>query len=255
MNDRRPGHARGHAILQPFFAMTNDAIYHNLHAVRVWDLPTRVFHWCLAVAVVGAFVTVKLGGLWMDWHVRFGLAAFALILFRLIWGLVGPRYARFSTFLKGPSTVIAYLKGRYQHGLGHNPLGALSVVAMLLILGFQAASGLFANDDILTSGPLAYLDDNLSRRLTELHKLNQWPMLIIVGLHILAILWYRLVRKQGLTAAMVRGNARVPADRLAHAAPARDTWQIRLAALALALAIAALTYWLTTLAPVMDFSF
>lgn len=236
--------------------MTNqDAIQHTLHPVRVWDLPTRLFHWGLVIAVTGAFVTVKLGGLWMDWHVRFGLAAFALILFRLIWGFIGPRYARFSTFLKSPATVCAYMKNRYRHGLGHNPLGALSVIAMLLILAFQAVSGLFANDDILTSGPLAYLDDDLSRRLTELHKLNEWPILVIVGLHLLAILWYRLVRKQGLTAAMVHGNSRVPEDMLEQAVPARDTWRVRLGALALALAIAALTYWLTTLAPAMDFSF
>jgi cytochrome b len=235
--------------------MATDKHSHTLLPVRVWDLPTRLFHWSLVVAVTGAFITVKLGGLWMDWHVRFGLTAFALLLFRLIWGLIGPRYARFTQFVKSPATVSAYLKNHYQHTLGHSPLGALSVMAMLLIFGFQAISGLFANDDILTSGPLAYLNSDLSSRLTELHKLNEWIMLGVISLHLLAILWHRTIRKQKLISAMVHGDSKVDAETYAQAPPARDTWQIRLGALLLASIIIGLTYWLTTLAPTMDFSF
>jgi cytochrome b len=119
--------------------------------LRIWDLPTRLFHWALVVCVLGAFVTVKLGGLYMEWHVRFGLATAGLILFRVLWGLFGSRYARFSQFLRGPRALAAYLGGRLRTA-GHNPLGALSVIAMLLAFGFQAVSGLFASDDIMIQG-------------------------------------------------------------------------------------------------------
>lgn len=84
----------------------------NRLAIRIWDLPTRLFHWALVVCIVGAFVSVKLGGLYMDWHVRFGCVALGLIVFRVLWGFVGPRYARFTQFVRGPRAVANYLKAR-----------------------------------------------------------------------------------------------------------------------------------------------
>ncbi|NYT66399.1 cytochrome b/b6 domain-containing protein [Alcaligenaceae bacterium] len=217
--------------------------------LRVWDLPTRIFHWGLVATVIGCFITVKLGGLWMDWHVRFGLTALALLLFRVLWGVVGPHYARFSQFICWPSTVIRYLRGQHLHYAGHNPVGALSVIAMLLVFGFQAISGLFANDDIFTSGPLAYLSTSWSNTLTGLHNLNEWVMIGLVTLHIVAILWYRLVRKQNLAATMLHGNVTLKHSSLPTVA-AVDSWAIRLGALFLAISTGLFTWWLTTLAPV-----
>lgn len=216
--------------------------------LRVWDLPTRIFHWGLVASIIGSFITIKLGGLWMDWHVRFGLLATGLILFRLIWGIVGPRYARFSQFVRGPMTVIAYLRGQHHHIAGHNPLGALAVIALLLVFGFQAFSGLFANDDIFTSGPLAYLSSSWSRTFTGLHKLNEWVMLGLVAVHVGTITWYRIARNHKLTSAMIHGDALVPTDS-PTAGPSADSWTIRISALLLAIAVGMATWWLTTLAP------
>lgn len=126
--------------------------------IRIWDLPTRLFHWSLATSVIGAIVTVKLGGLWMDWHLRFGVAALALVTFRLIWGLIGPRYARFSQFVVNPTKTLQYLKNdshRMPRQAGHSPLAAWSVIALLCLIAYQAVTGLFANDDIMVQGPLA----------------------------------------------------------------------------------------------------
>src|SRR5690606_11819138 len=129
----------------------------SIQRIRVWDLPTRIFHWSLVICVVGAFVTVKAGVLWMDWHMRFGLAALALLCLRVVCGRVGPRYARFSQFLKGPGAVLRYFRQAESHLAGHNPLGGWSVMLMLAAFGFQTVSGLFTTDDVLTSGPLTYL--------------------------------------------------------------------------------------------------
>ncbi|AZY49449.1 cytochrome b/b6 domain-containing protein [Bordetella avium] len=220
--------------------------------LRIWDLPTRLFHWALVACVTGAFITVKLGGLYMDWHVRFGLVTVGLIAFRLLWGFAGPRYARFSQFLRGPATIIAYLRGRLRT-VGHNPLGALSVMAMLLSIGFQAASGLFVSDDILIQGPLnSYVSEGVANTLTRLHKANEWIMIILVALHLLALLWYGLVKRQPLVRAMITGDA--PACELpGDAAPARDDLTLRLRALVLALCCAALVLWLDSLETLPSF--
>ncbi|QII85861.1 cytochrome B [Bordetella hinzii] len=211
--------------------------------LRIWDLPTRLFHWALVVCVLGAFVTVKLGGLYMEWHVRFGLATAGLILFRVLWGLFGSRYARFSQFLRGPRALAAYLGGRLRTA-GHNPLGALSVIAMLLAFGFQAVSGLFASDDIMIQGPLYdRVDEGLASTLTGLHKANEWVLIALVGLHLLALLWYAGIKRQPLLRAMVTGDA--PAsDQPPGAAPARDDLGMRLRALVIALGCAAVVIWL-----------
>lgn len=113
---------------------------------RVWDLPTRLFHWALAAAVIGLIAT-GLGGV-MEWHFRLGYAVLALLLFRLVWGFVGGRWSRFTAFVYAPGSVLAYLRGRAHpdHLIGHTPLGALSVFAVLAILALQVATGLVADD-------------------------------------------------------------------------------------------------------------
>ncbi len=116
--------------------------------VRVWDLPTRLFHWALAISIVLGIVFVKIGGNAIQWHAYCGYAALALILFRLIWGFVGSWHARFANFIPSPSRLITFLRGETDGGLGHNPLGALSVIALLAVVLIQALTGLFADDDI-----------------------------------------------------------------------------------------------------------
>ena len=121
---------------------------------RVWDLPTRVFHWALTVAVIGQIAT-GFGGV-MEWHFRIGYTVLSLLLFRLIWGFVGGRWSRFAAFIYSPGSVMNYLRGRAHpdHLIGHTPLGAFSVFALLAILALQVATGLVADDEIMSSGPL-----------------------------------------------------------------------------------------------------
>jgi cytochrome b len=173
--------------------------------VKVWDLPLRLFHWLLVAAVVTAFVSAKIGGNAMVWHGRAGLAVIGLLAFRIVWGFVGSTYARFVNFLAGPATIRAYLTGEWE-ALGHNPLGALSVLAFLALLAAQTITGLFANDDISYQGhlyPLAGAD--LSGQLTALHKLFEPALIVLVVLHLAAIAFYLRVKKRNLVKPMITG--------------------------------------------------
>ena len=215
-------------------------------SVRIWDVPTRLFHWAFAACVVGAYVCVKLGGLYMDWHVRLGLAAFGLVAFRIVWGFIGPRHARFFNFVRGPGAMMAYLRGALPQG-GHNPLGALSVLAMLLAIGVQAASGLFITDDIMVQGPLyGRIDPSTSSFLAWLHHSNEWIMIALVALHLAAVVWYALVRRQTLVRAMITGD--MPAGQLADDAQAsEDGPAVWLRGLVLAACVAGLVWWIQSL--------
>lgn len=180
--------------------------------IRLWDLPLRVFHWSLLAAVTVAIVTGKLGGDWMLWHGRAGIAIIALVAFRLVWGLIGPTPARFWHFLPTPAKLAAYLKGQWR-GVGHNPLGALSVLALLGLLAWQATSGLFGNDDIAFTGPLAaQVSDELSHSLTGWHRQTAYLLYGLIGLHVVAIAVYTLVKKHGIVKPMLTGWKDVPAD-------------------------------------------
>lgn len=209
--------------------------------VRVWDLPTRLFHWTLAALVTGSFVSVKLGN--MVWHGRLGYAVLALLLFRLAWGFAGGGYSRFSAFVRGPGSVMAYLRGA-SHGPGHNPLGALSVLAMLAALLFQASSGLFTNDDIAFEGPLSHrVSGALSSLLTTWHRLNENILIALVVVHVAAIVYYRLRLKQDLIGPMLTGDALL--SRPYPGSP--DNLAMRLRALAIATVCAALVAWIIAL--------
>ena len=173
--------------------------------IKVWDLPLRIFHWLLVVAVVAAFVSVQIGGNAMVWHGRAGLAVIGLVVFRIVWGIIGPTYARFSQFVKGPAAIKAYLAGQW-HGVGHNPLGALSVLALLVLLAAQASTGLFANDDIAYEGYLyPLITSALSNRLTGIHKLFEPLMMLLVVVHVGAIVYYARVKKHNLVKPMITG--------------------------------------------------
>jgi cytochrome b len=177
----------------------------NGKRILLWDLPTRVFHWMLVIAVIAAIVSGQLGGNLMDWHGRIGLLIVGLISFRLVWGVVGSTYARFIQFFPTPAKIKAYLRGDWQ-GEGHNPLGALSVLGLLGLLSVQLVTGLFANDDITFTGPLFDLvSKNLSNQMTGVHSLLSNVLIALIVVHIAAIGYYGHVKKQKLLKPMIRG--------------------------------------------------
>ncbi len=220
-----------------------------LKRVRIWDLPTRLFHWALVLGVVGAVVSAKIGGNAMVWHMRLGYAVLALVGFRLLWGMVGGRWSRFSSFLYSPAALWRYLRKTPlptdHFEAGHNPLGAFSVLAMLAWLLAQIASGLIADDEIATAGPLVrWVSSELSLSWTAYHtSYGQWGILGLVGLHVAAIAYYRLGKSNDLIGPMFSGYktlaAQVPAT--------RDTLSTRLFALTLLGACAAAVYLLVDL--------
>ena len=208
--------------------------------IKVWDLPTRVFHWTLFLAVTASILTGLQGGNWIAWHERAGLLILGLLVFRLLWGLLGSTYARFAQFFPTPRRLLAYLRG-YWHEEGHNPLGALSVIALLSVLLFQAVSGLFSNDDIAFNGPLYDLVSKAtSDWLSSLHRQGLWVILGLVGLHILAVLFYTLVRGNNLIRPMITGWKPARAD----GARVKSARGGALWALLLSLLISAVTVWI-----------
>jgi cytochrome b len=196
--------------------MNDDEAVVPVAAVRVWDLPTRVFHWALALAVVGAVITAKIGGNAMVWHMRLGLLVMALLAFRLVWGFVGGHWSRFLAFAYAPSRVLAYLRGDSGPGgrydIGHSPLGALSVFALLALLSAQVATGLVADDEIATVGPLnRFVDAALGLKATSWHEnVGQYLIVALVVLHVGAVLFYLLKKGRNLIAPMWHGDKPLP---------------------------------------------
>ena len=185
--------------------------------VKVWDAPVRLFHWLLVLLFAFMFVSGNLKGDWMEWHMRSGYAILALVLFRILWGFAGSTYARFSSFVAGPSAGIAFarklLARAPAHVAGHNPLGGWMVLALLIALLFQVGTGLFANDDILIEGPLAALVTKAtSDKLTSWHYWNVNVLLALVAAHVLAVLYHAVFMKENLIGAMFTGLKRMPAD-------------------------------------------
>ncbi|SFC80287.1 Cytochrome b [Polaromonas sp. OV174] len=219
----------------------------SLNKVRVWDLPTRIFHWSLVACVIGLAITGTLGGSAMVWHFRFGYSVLTLLLFRLVWGLVGGRWSRFGSFIYAPQTVINYLKGRGkpEHGIGHSPIGAGSVFAMLAVLLVQVGTGLISDDEIAFAGPLTHLVSNATVGLSTNYHANigKWLLLGLLLLHATAILFY-LRRKHNLVGAMLHGDKTL----VVAMPPSRDDTASRLTALLILAACAALVYWISTLA-------
>ncbi|WP_439590440.1 cytochrome b/b6 domain-containing protein [Hydrogenophaga sp.] len=217
-----------------------------MHTIRVWDLPTRLFHWLLAACVIGLVITGSVGGNWMNWHLRLGYAVLTLLLFRLVWGFVGGHWSRFASFLYSPSSLVAYLRGqsRPEHEAGHSPLGALSVFGLLLILAIQVASGLMSDDEIAVSGPLTrFVSGDTVSLATGYHtEVGKFIVIALVVLHVLAILFYKLVRKQSLVRPMVVGDKQLATP----VRPARDTTGTRLLALVVLLLCGAAVNWLVS---------
>lgn len=180
--------------------------------VKVWDQPIRLFHWALVALVSALWLTGEFAAL--DIHMKLGVWALALLVFRLGWGVVGSPTARFDQFVRGPAAIRAYLRAARSgtvRSVGHNPLGALSVLALLGLLVAQGLSGLFATDDIVTNGPLTHLvASKTSALLSSLHRIGGKLILALVGLHLAAVVFYTLVKKDDLIRAMITGTKRVP---------------------------------------------
>ena len=178
--------------------------------ILVWDLPVRAFHWALAVLVVFSYAAGKVGGGWMEWHLRSGYTIFALLVFRLAWGVAGSATARFAHFLRGPRAALDYVAhlraGRRPFMGGHNPLGGWMVVFMLALLVAQVATGLFADDEIATQGPLAATVSNaMVERMSALHSRNSWVIVAAVAFHVAAVLFYQWKLGIDLLRPMVHG--------------------------------------------------
>ena len=216
-------------------------------STRVWDLPIRLFHWLLVISLIASWITAESGLEYMDWHMRLGYLTLTLISFRILWGVWGSRPARFSSFLYSPCAMLNYAKNLHKRDSkphpGHNPLGGAMSLLLLLLVALQAGSGLFANDDIFTEGPLyGWVSNATSDLLTTLHHLNFNLLLGAALLHILAVLFYLLYKRQNLIRAMFTGNMQLTKEQRAATQPQAPLWRALLFILICAGAITWLVY-------------
>ncbi len=215
----------------------------DLISAPVWDAFVRCFHWSLVTLFAISVASGKVGGEWIVWHMRSGYAILALVVFRLIWGFVGGEYARYTSFLTGPIRGFKFAKGllgkTHEHVIGHNPVGGWMVVVLLVLLATQGVLGLFTNDEIATTGPLArYVSDETSITLMSRHRLIGDGLLILVGVHIAAVLFHVFVKKEGIVRAMITGRKELPPD-LAHEAQSARKASMPLGFVVLSIAIVA----------------
>jgi cytochrome b len=219
--------------------------YHSsLQRIRIWDLPTRIFHILLALAVAGLVITGEVGGNAMQLHFMLGYAVLTLVLFRLIWGVVGGHWSRFMHFVPTPSTLLSYMqsvrKKQALHSVGHNPLGALSVLAMLVVLLFQVLSGLMSDDEISNAGPwTSFVPSDWVAFATEYHsEIGKVLLIVLVALHVGTVLYYKRIKQNDLLTPMLTGDKMLPPE--THGS--RDTLTSRLFALSLLVGCAYVVY-------------
>ncbi len=194
-----------------------DSPRRNDQGVETWDVPVRLFHWALMLLVIAQIASVSIGGNAMEYHALGGYAILTLIVFRILWGFFGGTYARFREFVRGPGAVLRYAKslfrGQYAADRGHNPLGGWSVLAMLASFLVQAGTGLFANDEVMMEGPLArHVSSEAGEMATAIHDINAVVLLILIAVHIAAVLFHLLVKKENLIVPMITGRKRARAD-------------------------------------------
>ena len=181
------------------------------YSINVWDISIRLFHWALVVGIAFQWYSSEEGGNIMTWHIYIGYCMLGLVLYRIIWGVIGSPYARFSSFLKGPSSTLIYLKGfvqgkKYDYP-GHNPLGGWMVMLLLLLILIQGITGLFSSDDIFTEGPFySLVSGKTADFLTSIHHLNFNILLGAIALHISAVAYHGLIKKEPLVKSMLTGK-------------------------------------------------
>jgi cytochrome b len=189
--------------------------------MRVWDGATRLFHWALLVVIVVSYVSISLADgpnalLWMQIHVISGETALALLVFRLLWGIYGSDTSRFSRFLRNPLAALHHLREfprrEPDRQIGHNAAGGWMVVILLLLLAVQIGTGLCANDDGSTEGPLVrFISRDASDQLSKLHGINFNILLGAIILHVVAVLAYAVIKRHDLVRPMITGKKRLPA--------------------------------------------
>lgn len=189
--------------------------------VAVWDIPIRVVHWALAALLAFSWYSAESGQ--MDWHRWSGYGVLGLVVFRALWGFFGSSTARFASFVRGPAAVWTYAASLGRRvpgeGLGHNPIGALAVIALLLIVTGQIVTGLFAVDvDGLESGPLSdRVTFDQGRWFAELHEVSFVVLQAVVVLHIVAVLFYLFYKRDNLIAPMITGSRRTTGPAMTRA--------------------------------------
>ncbi len=196
--------------------------------VRIWDLPTRLFHWALALCLVALVITGNIGGEAMVWHFKFGYAVLTLLIFRLLWGFAGGHWSRWSTFRVSPSALWSFIRRPPQTAEpGHSPLGSLSSLALMSFLMLQVTSGLISDDEIATAGPFVpWVSSSLSATATHWHtETGKLILLLLVALHVAAIWFYRRFKKRHLTQAMWTGDQMFPNDVSASRDDGRSRFQ------------------------------
>jgi cytochrome b len=189
--------------------------------IRVWDLPIRLFHWLLVLCITGSFVTINLSDELIQWHAYFGYSILTLLMFRISWGFVGSTHARFISFFPTKKAILDYLSGSSPRVLGHNPIGAISVFALLFVLSVQVITGLFIDDEISFQGPLTkYVSSSISSFLSEIHEGNQVVILTLIAIHIAAIIFYKKFKKEDLIKPMISGDKEIDPSEEAKYLPA-----------------------------------
>ncbi len=220
---------------------------HSLHRVRIWDLPTRVFHLLLAVCVAGLIATGELG--MMQLHFWLGYAVLTLVLFRLVWGFLGGHWSRFINFVPRPAKLRAYVQAVRAHeetrSIGHNPLGALSVLGMLSILLLQVFSGFMSDDEIANTGPwTAFVPANWVELATEYHgEIGKVILILLIAIHVFTVLYYKRIKNDDLITPMITGDKVLQSETQAS----RDTRTSRLFALGIFAGCAYVVYRLVTI--------
>jgi len=219
----------------------------------VWDLPLRLFHWLFALSIVASYVTAKLGFDWMQWHFYLGYWMIGLLVFRILWGLFGPRHARFGSFIRNPSAIWLYLKGMFNpnsaRSIGHNPVGGLMVLLMLLLVAVQAGTGLFTTDAVVWAGPYnPSVSESTASFLSTVHNWNFNFVIGAVVLHIGAILFYAFYKKQNLVVPMLHGH--LPAVLVPEHEAIKSSQLFK--AVVVSLVAAGFVYWLLAHAPVVS---
>jgi cytochrome b len=221
--------------------------------IRVWDLPIRLFHWLLVACIIGSLVSIHLFDSAVELHAYFGYCILTLLVFRVIWGFVGSRHARFASFIPNRQSILNYLQGKSSRFLGHNPIGALSVFALLFVLSVQAITGLFVDDEITFQGPFAkYVPNAVVSFLSEIHEANQVVIYVLITIHVLAIGYYRKFKGEDLIKPMITGDKEIDPSEEANHLPSdlgqgsKDgALQRGLALLLLSSIAVVVAYWIT----------